>query len=192
MLLAMIRDYYPGFILILSNDPYEPQFYLPANMEVVGESFRVSMNVLLEGAYNAGGTPAMTTAINGILPLEQPYNTAPWNYNGGESVPSIPTTDIVDWVLVELRDAPDAASAIPATIISQHAAFLRNDGQIVGLDGVSELTFYSTVNQQLFGVVWHRNHLGVMSAFPLALLGRQLLLRFFISGKHGLWGFNRS
>ncbi len=161
--------YYQSFILILSNDPDQPQYYLPAYMEVVGESFRLSMNVLLEGAYNAGGTPLMTTAINGILPLEQPYNTAPWNYNGGESVPSIPTTDIVDWVLVELRDAPNAASATPATIISRHAAFLRNDGQIVGMDGVSELTFYSSVSQQLFGVIWHSNHLGVMSAFPLAL-----------------------
>lgn len=158
--------YYPGFILIMSNDPEQPQYYLPANMEVVGGSFRVSINVLLEGAYS-NGTPAMTTGLNNILPLEQPYNTAPWNYYGGESVPEIPTPDIVDWVLVELRDSPDAASATPATIISQHAAFLRNDGQIVGMDGFTELTFYSTVNEQLYCVVWHRNHLGVLSAYPM-------------------------
>ncbi len=160
---------YLSMILFRTNDPVNLWFYLPAYLEVVDESFRVSMNVLLEGTYSNGGTPLMTTELNNILPLEQPYNSAPWNYNGGESVPVIPTTDIVDWVLVELRDAPDAASAAPATIISQHAAFLRNDGQIVGMDGLSELTFYSSVSQQLFGVIWHLNHLGVMSGFPLAL-----------------------
>ena len=179
--------YYQSFILILSNDPDQPQYYLPAYMEVVGESFRLSMNVLLEGAYNNGGTPLMTTELNTILPLEQPYNTAPWNYNGGENVPAIPTPDIVDWVLVELRDAPDAASATPATIISQHAAFLRNDGQIVGMDGMSELTFYSTVNQQLFGVVWHRDHLGVMSAFPLSL-SEGTYYYYFSTGENKVYG----
>ncbi|MEZ5198088.1 MAG: hypothetical protein R2764_17370 [Bacteroidales bacterium] len=42
------------------------------------------------------------------IPLAQPYNTYPWNYNGDEAVTEIPTESVVDWVLVELRDAPNA------------------------------------------------------------------------------------
>jgi len=98
-----------------------------------------------------------------ILPLSQPYNTPPWNYSGTESVVSIPDPDIVDWVLVELRDAVDAPSATEVTAIHQQAAFLKNDGSVVGLDGLASMRFFESINQQLFVVIWHRNHLGIMS-----------------------------
>ena len=47
-------------------------------------------------------------------------------------VASIPNYDIVDWMLVELRDANNAPSATPATIIAQQAAFVLKDGSVVG------------------------------------------------------------
>ncbi len=48
----------------------------------------------------------MNTSINdrGSIPLSQPYNTPPWNYTGDESVISIPNADVVDWLLLELRE----------------------------------------------------------------------------------------
>jgi hypothetical protein len=111
----------------------------------------------------------MTTLLNvsGNLPLNQPYNVSPWNYPGTESVSSIPTTDIVDWILVEFRDTTDAALASSETIIARQAAFLLKDGSVVGLDGFNMLNFTATINDGLYVVIRHRNHIGVISANAL-------------------------
>ncbi len=84
---------------------------------------------------------------------------------------AIPNANVVDWVLVELRDAPSAAAATSATRIARQAAFILNDGSIVGLDGSSVLQFNNAINQQLFVIVNHRNHLGVLSANALTQSG---------------------
>ncbi|MBN2174991.1 MAG: hypothetical protein JW731_12730 [Bacteroidales bacterium] len=122
--------------------------------------------VYLEGPYS--GTE-MRTDLNtaGEIPLNQPYNTAPWNYSGTESVLSIPNSDVVDWVMVELRDAADAVSATSATTIAQKAGFILKDGSVVDINGTSNMQFTNSVSDNLFVVVWHRNHLGVMSSGPL-------------------------
>jgi PKD repeat protein len=121
----------------------------------------LDVTVYLEGPFN-GAT--MTPGINSILPLNQPYNVSPWNYTGTESVGSIPNGNIVDWILVELRDAASAASATSATMMDRQAAFLLNNGKVVGIDGSSTLQFNNSLTQQLFVVIWHRNHLGVMTS----------------------------
>ena len=121
----------------------------------------LDLTVFLQGTFN--GT-AMTPYLNGILPFTQPYNTTPWNYTGTENVASIPNANVVDWVLIELRDATNVASATSATMIDQKAAFLLSNGKVVGLDGASTLQFSNSLTQQLYVVVWHRNHLGVMTS----------------------------
>lgn len=132
--------------------------------KLAGWDHEISLNlkVFLEGPFN--GTD-MSTNLNsaGFLPLIQPYNTLPWNYSGVETVSTIPNPDIVDWVLVELRDAPNAVAAIPSTIIAQQAVFLNKNGLIVDLNGFSNLHFNVSVIQDLYVVIWHRNHLGIMS-----------------------------
>ncbi len=125
---------------------------------------------MLEGPYN-GATMTPFLNAGGYIPLAQPYNTAPWNYPGSENVGAMPNGNVVDWVLVELRDATSAANATGATTIARQAAFVLNNGAVVGLDGASDLLFTNGVTNQLFVVVWHRNHLGVMSANPLANIG---------------------
>ncbi|MCD4696198.1 MAG: hypothetical protein K8S16_08135 [Bacteroidales bacterium] len=105
-----------------------------------------------------------------MLPHNQPYDansSARWYYERNETVDPIPGFDIVDWILVELRDATDANSALSGTMIAQQPAFLLNDGSCVDLNGSSILSFYHSIIQSLFVVVWHRNHLGIMSATPL-------------------------
>jgi hypothetical protein len=130
----------------------------------------LDLKVFLEGPFN--GT-SMNTALNGLsmIPLTQPYAAAPWNYPGTESVVSIPNNQVVDWVLLEGRDAPDAASATGATAFAQQAAFLLNNGLIVGLDGSSMPQFTKTLSNQLFIVIMHRNHLGIMSSTFLSPSG---------------------
>ena len=122
-------------------------------------AFTVSANIkaILEGPFN--GTSMLTSLQdNGNLPLTQPYNTSPWNYDGGESVTNIPS-NIVDWVLVELRTGTAAS-----TRVKTRAAFLKNDGSIVDLDGISQVKFVGVVADDYYLVVRHRNHLPIMSA----------------------------
>ncbi|MFU8844629.1 MAG: hypothetical protein ACNA7V_12575 [Bacteroidales bacterium] len=130
---------------------------------------RLDVYALLEGPY--AGTNMMTTLNSGgLIPLSQPYNTSPWNYPGSESVALIPP-NVVDWVLVEIRDAATPAGATPATMFGRRAAFLLSNGQIVDLDGSSLPVFSGTVNNYLYVVVWHRNHLNIMSASALTKVG---------------------
>jgi hypothetical protein len=137
-----------------------------------GFDYYVDLTVMLEGAYN--GT-SLSTALNnsGLLPLTQPFGSDPqadWYYTGTESVAAIPD-NVVDWVLVQLRDATDAASANGSTVVAQQAAFLLNDGSIVDLDGTSALSFNHLISQSLFVTVYQRNHLGIISASPLVIAG---------------------
>ena len=127
----------------------------------------LNIKLFLQGNYTESG---MSTNLNsqGLLPLNQPFNIPPLNYNGGEAVQVIPGANIAEWVLVELREAATAQTATNNTIILQKAAFILSNGQVVDLDGSSNIQFEQTINQQLFIVIRHRNHLGIMSAFPLA------------------------
>ena len=133
----------------------------------------VDLTAFLEGPYNGSD---MNTTLNaaGLIPFNQPYDSDPlakWFYAGTESVSMIPSTDITDWVLVELRDAPTANLATGATIIDQRAAFVLKDASIIATDGSSPIKFYVTFANNPFVVVWHRNHLGVLSANPMNLVG---------------------
>lgn len=128
------------------------------------EIAQVDMTVMLQGPYNGS---AMVPGLSGQLPIAQPYNVAPWNYSGTESVVAIPNANIVDWVLVELRDAASAGQATSGTVVARQAAFILNNGKVVGTDGSSILRFETPVFNNLYTVVYHRNHISVMSASGL-------------------------
>jgi len=119
----------------------------------------------LQGSFN--GTDMNADLNPADIPLSQPYNTSPWNYTGTESVASIPNANVVDWILIELRDTTEAQFATGTTMIARQAGFLLKNGTICSLDGSSNLFFNVTIADSLFAVVWHRNHLAVMSAFSL-------------------------
>jgi hypothetical protein len=144
------------------------QFMIAREPYVQGITVNLIAN--LQGPYN--GT-AMNTTLNSsaYLPLTQPYSLTPWNYSGTENVTAIPNVNIVDWVLVELRDAVDAASATSASVVAQQAAFILNNGTITGIDGVSLLSFMYTPVNSLFAVVYHRNTIAVMSSGPMTPSG---------------------
>jgi hypothetical protein len=133
--------------------------------------FYSDITVFLEGPWSNTETE-MHTALRdaGLLPLSQPFDVWPWNYAGTESVSGIPE-GVVDWILLDLRDAPSPGLATLSTRMEMKAGFLKKDGSIVDLDGVSMLQFNQSVASGLFAVVWHRNHLGVMSAAALPKSG---------------------
>jgi lysyl endopeptidase len=163
------------------NFPYgEVEDY---SINVVAGEIELDLKAFLEGTFKVS---VMTPNLGDLIPLTQPYNIAPWNYSGPESVAIIPA-NVVDWVLVELRDAASAVTATSATVVDRQAAFLLTDGSVVSIDGFSNLTFPNSITQQLFVVIRHRNHLGVMSANAITPSGGIYIYDFTIGSStiHG-------
>ncbi len=134
---------------------------LPDTFEVViaqDNRFFLNTKVYLEGPFN--GTD-MNPGV--LIPTDQPFDTAPWNYTGDESVSAVPA-NVVDWVLIELRDTTQAELANENTQIALQAAFLLSDGSIVSLDGISFPQFDVEIEKNLFVIIRQRNHLDVISA----------------------------
>ncbi|MBI5021906.1 MAG: hypothetical protein HZB59_10765 [Ignavibacteriales bacterium] len=129
----------------------------------------VNSKIFLQGAYNSG---AMTTLLNTILPNTQPYNRSPWNYNGPEFSSSIPS-GVVDWILVELRTGPQSS-----TRVAIRAGFVKSDGTIVESDGISLLAFPTVLIGNYYIILHHRNHLSIMSSFPVNLTASSALYDF--------------
>jgi len=121
----------------------------------------ISLKVFLEGPFNGS---QMNTSLNpDYLPHSQPYHVAPWNYTGNESAALIPA-EAVDWVLVEPRDAQAPALATAGTAIGRKAVFLLKDGSLRTAEGSGRLLFSPVISDSLYVVVWHRNHLNILSA----------------------------
>ncbi len=120
----------------------------------------VNAKLFLQGPFSSG---SMSTTLNSTdnLPNIQPYSNAPWNYNGTESV-SVgffsTHTNIVDWILVELRNGPSGN-----TFVERRAGFITNTGNVVGIDGNS-LLYFSELAGNYYIVFYHRNHIPIMTS----------------------------
>ncbi len=117
---------------------------------------RIQAKVYLEGFLDTLTNKLSETLKNkGLLPLQQPYSSAPWYYMGTESVTSLPN-NVVDWVLVATRT--------PAgEIIEQTAGFVNNEGFLVDLQGNMGIP---VTNNQTYFSIHHRSHIAVMSNKP--------------------------
>lgn len=137
-------------------------------------SVDLTATVFLEGAYN--GTNLNTT-LNASIPTAQPYTEN--GHAGAETVGSVPAS-AVDWVLVELREAGSAAAALSATKVGSAAGFLMNDGSVKATDGTSDLTVSLSGNtgSDFFVVIYHRNHLPIMSANAISESGGVYTINF--------------
>ncbi len=182
-----------------SNDPeLEVTYVEPASGPV-----ETSLKVLMAGPYSASGI--MANGVNPHIPLSHPYGSAPWNYNGGGSLGSIPA-DMVDWVLVEL--ATGDPQNPPLTVIAQKAALLKTDGSIVDTDG-TPINFGSHPLISYYVIIRHRTHLDIMSASAISGSGSPYTLtldltsdqndpygnnpmKVFGDGYHGMWGGDAS
>ncbi len=144
---------------------YTGNVYHNAENSYLGECGIVDIRVLLQGPYN-DLTGLMNTTLNasGNLPLSQTFNMPPWNYAGTEHVSNFPDS-IVDWILVELRDKSDNTLTI-----ERRAGLLSKNGVVLDTNFTRGLFFTSAESLDSFYVViWHRNHMPVMSGLPVAL-----------------------
>lgn len=139
----------------------------------------VSVKAFLQGAYDAtlGRHKDVSSSWASILnanALSQPYNTAAFgNYAGTESVSNGfftstgATTDIIDWVLLELKNSS-------SILIASRAAFIREDGEIVDLDGISPVKFDGASPGNYYITLRHRNHLGISTENLISIDSRAL------------------
>ncbi|MCB0273611.1 MAG: hypothetical protein KDI06_02285 [Calditrichaeota bacterium] len=119
-----------------------------------------NVKVFLEAPYSTG---SMSNRLNSALPASQPYSGSPWNYAGAETVGSF-ASDIVDWVLLELRTGTGSG-----TLVGRRAALLKSDGTIVDTSGSGQVAFGLSPGDY-YVVVYHRNHVPVMTS-AVATLG---------------------
>ena len=136
------------------------------NYKVECPGSEVDLKVFLEGPFNGMD---MTTGLNDqlLIPLSNPYTSPPWNHLNTEGISAPPESNVVDWILVEFRDAPSAALAVPGTTIGTYAGLLLKSGDIVNPYNYGPLYLNYSINDNLFAVVYHRNHLAIMSSGPL-------------------------
>ncbi len=121
---------------------FEAAFYVQDGQRFLGQSFtesvssaspfvlpdsnlspdvvKLKLKIQLQGAYNAVNGQMNTHLLQqNLLPLTQPFNTAPWNYNGNEALPnsSYFPANTVDWILVELRDSTIPTKCYTARLV---------------------------------------------------------------------------
>ena len=156
----------------------------------------LNLKIFLEGSYS-GGSMTTTLNSNGLLPIHQPYNTSPWEHNGGELVSDLDAApangtpdfyennpDIVDWILVELR-----TSTAANTKVAERSGFIKSDGTVVASDGTNPLRF-NVEEGNYYIVVYHRNHLAAMSANPVTFSNAAVTSYDFTTGSDKFYGTN--
>lgn len=126
-----------------------------------------SGKVLLQGAYNTTAA-TMNNTLNSLGILQGNAATQPYGNPSGSNLRTSETVssnffsshqDIVDWVLLELRDA-----TTPSSITATRAAFVKQDGSIVDIDGVTAVNFIGVTPGNYFVAIKHRNHLAIRSS----------------------------
>jgi hypothetical protein len=157
-----------NFTTFNTNDPKTPAAG-DATVTTVTNQVTFTGTVFLQGSYSSSsGTMANGLNTLGILQLKatsQPYNSSTYSYFGTESVGAdffAAHTDIVDWVLIELRDA-----ATPVTIVARRAAFVKQNGTVVDVNGIDPVAFPNIAATNYYVAIRHRNHLGIRSAAPV-------------------------
>lgn len=131
--------------------------------EATGIPVKASIKAYLGGAYIGNASMRTDLYDNGLVPDVQPYYISPWNYNGEECIDQLPN-NMVDWVLLELRNASDAN-----VVVEQKAAILLSNGDIVDANDTGVSFFNIENNESYYIVVRHRNHVAVMSSVAVPL-----------------------
>ncbi len=133
--------------------------------------------LFLHGPYDAASSLMHDDLrAQNFLPLDEPYSDLGYSYNpplptsGYSLAPEVleidDSTAIVDWLILELRDAVD-----PTIILGSRPGLLRRDGQIVDIDGRSTPTFEAVEGGMYYIAIQHRNHLPAMTANPVLVDG---------------------
>ncbi|WP_020560199.1 GEVED domain-containing protein [Thiofilum flexile] len=133
-------------------------------------TLKLQLRAMLQGAYtSATGLMRDDLRSRGFLPLQQPYAVAPYAYTGTEATTStllaVTGSDaVVDWILVELRDASGT------TVLARQAALLQRDGDLMESSSASLVLQFPTLTSGDYQIVLrHRNHLDIRTLNAVSL-----------------------
>ena len=150
--------YFPSGTVIVSD--------MVSGLFILKPRLSLRLRVFLEGPFDAvGGMMKDDLRQLSLLPISEPYSGLGYVYTGPGAGAMVTNTAfltagadaIVDWVVVELRDATNVL-----TVLSSRPALVQRDGDVVGLDGISPVQFdIAPGNYRI--VLRQRNHLGVMT-----------------------------
>ena len=123
---------------------------------------QLAARVFLQGPFS-GIQMTDNLRSRDLIPLTEPFTGLGYAHQGrggGETIePTILDLSgedaITDWVVIELRDKNNAA-----TVLETISALIQRDGDIVGLDGISDVGL-PVLDDDYFVAVRHRNHLGI-------------------------------
>ncbi len=65
----------------------------------ISQTINLNIKAYIEGPFLQRTNELLSLMCLDICQQSQPYNTAPWNYPGTESVTTFPSSNIVDWDL---------------------------------------------------------------------------------------------
>ena len=147
---------------------------------------QISPKVFLQGALlnpNTGEETLMRDDLReaGYIDTNSPYDL---DSMSADVLNITGDNAIVDWVLIELRDANDATLAI-----TNLSALLQRDGDIVSLDGISPVNIKIPGGDYYISIK-HRNHLEIMTATTIALSNTVTIVDFTDANNQITYGTN--
>lgn len=108
--------------------------------------------------------PECFQGVRPVMQKAQPFDIAPFNYQGTEKLTTIPP-NIIRWVLIELRDAKDSTK-----IIDRRAALLRMDSVLVDTNLNVGVLFPKAIDKQQYFVMVRYDSLAfLLSKEPVAV-----------------------
>ena len=132
----------------------------------VNPQLRISLEVLLEGAYDGGG--GMSNALNtaGYLTSHaetHPYGGPPWNYTGSGSVaPGFfdLNPEYVDWIYIKVFEG-DINGTL--TMVADTVALLAENGDVFEISESALVRINVPTLGNYYVAVYHRNHVGAIT-----------------------------
>jgi hypothetical protein len=159
---------------------------------------RVTVIGILSGAERNDGEMGTELDQGGLLPTNEPYSGLGYTVDNPLIVIFPPNvSNPVDWVTVEIRDKNDST-----VVLASKAAIITKDGKVVDPETGKALTF-ELPHDSYFVALRHRNHLDIMTKYPLFLDDQDFTVDFtnpnqpstgfepqkeLDSGLLGLWG----
>jgi len=147
------------------------------------------LKVLLDGPYDPF-TGRMTDGLRsaGLIPLTEPFTALGFAHAGGgggetTSAGLLSVTGdnaVVDWVLVELRNP-----AQPNQILATRSALVTRIGQVISTTGSP--VRLPVLDGNYYVALRHRNHMGCMTAAPVALAAAPVTIDFTMPST-ATWG----
>ncbi len=159
---------------------------------------RVKIIGIISGADRGNGDMGTELETGGLLPGTEPYSGLGYGLTEGAGLVlnASKVADVVDYVVVELRDKNDSTA-----VVASKPGLMLKDGTVV--DECGKTMTFAVPSGSYYIALRHRNHLDIRTKFPIFLDDQDFTLDFtdpnqptagldpqktLDDGRLGLWG----